>query len=119
MRIASFVVFLALLAPLAALAAPTVTARIEGHMLTLTFPPHTLHHTVWLQLNGRDLPRRLSRGRSGAVHWENDTDLSVNLHLAKRAIDLRWASTAQVWGQTREGDSLLQTVTLPDHKAAH
>jgi len=107
-----------LAAPRIAAAAEPVTANIEGHMLTLTFPANTLHHTVWLQLDNVDLPRSLSGGKRAAVHWESDTALSVDLHRVKRRIHLRWAHTAQVWGQTRNGDPLLQTVQLPDHHGA-
>lgn len=96
-------------------ASPPVTARMDGHLLTLAFPPDTLPGTVWLQLDGRDVPARLARGRNAPVRWASATDLTVDLHRVKRRIGTRWVGTARVWGQTADGEALLQEIALPGH----
>lgn len=98
-------------------AAEPIAAKIDGHMLTLEFPAGTLPGSVWLQLDGRDVPRRLAQGRRAPVRWASDTALSVDLHRVKRKIGTRWVSSARIWGQTADGAALLQEVALPGHKA--
>lgn len=89
---------------------PEVTARVDGRVLTLAFPAGTLHDSVWLKLDGQDVPHMRH------VRWSSATDLTVDLHHVKRRLHTRWVSVAQVWGQERDGTSLLQTVSLPGHR---
>jgi hypothetical protein len=100
------------------LATEPVTARIEGRVLTLHFPPNTLHRTVSFQFDGCDVPRYLSLGKNPAIRWIDDQNMTVELHRVKRAISSRWVNRARIWGQTRDGSALLQTVDLPGKRDA-
>jgi hypothetical protein len=113
MRSPGSFVLLALLLATAAYAAEPVTAGIADRQLTLTFPASTLPGSVWVQLDGLDVPRRLARGRDPAVRWTQPNQLALDLHRVKRAIGTKWVSTARIWGQTRDGASLWQHVHLP------
>jgi hypothetical protein len=99
--------------------APATTAvqvRIDGHMLTLTFPPGTMRETVWFKLDALEVPRSLASGRTPPIAWRGDRELTVDLHRVKRAIRTRWVDTAWVTGQTRSGEALLQKLTLPSRR---
>jgi hypothetical protein len=96
-----------------AFAAEPVAAAVADRQLTLTFPASTMPGTVWIQLDGLDVPSRLAHGRDPAVRWTGTNQLTMDLHRVKRAIGTRWVSTARIWGQTRDGASLWQHLHLP------
>lgn len=114
MRSPGSLVLLALILSLApAFAAEPVAAVVADRQLTLTFPASTLPGTVWVQLDGLDVPRRLAHGRDPAVRWTQANQLTLDLHRVKRAIGTKWVTTARIWGQTRDGASLWQHLHLP------
>jgi hypothetical protein len=92
---------------------PTVSAVVEGRVLTLRFPESTLTDTVWLKFEGRDVPRSLASGGNPAIQWTGAQEMTVKLGAVKRAIDVKWISSAWVWGQLADGSSLLQQVIIP------
>lgn len=102
----NFVRFLVLLLAVGtAEAAPEVKAKIEGRLLTLSFPETTRRDSVWLQLDGRDVPRRMGR-------WSGGT-LALDLHRVKQRLGTKWVTVARVWGQQADGTSLWQAIQLP------
>lgn len=105
----NFVRFLLFLLALGtAQAAPEVKATIDGRQLTLAFPATTRHQSVWVQLDGRDVPRRLGT-------WQGDA-LAFNLHRTKQVLHTKWVTVARIWGQQADGTSLWQEIALPGAK---